>query len=116
MLSDSAIRKRAQRAHPTLTQCELCGSTQRLHRHHPDYSKPEEIQVVCIHCHPKMDMRDGTGRRKKPKDCVVCGTTFTHYSHSRVKCCSTECLSELGRRNALKRWGTRGPTNPTFLA
>lgn len=104
-LSGAAIRKRAQRAHPTLTQCEVCGSTERLHRHHPDYSKPEEIVVVCIHCHAKLDMRDGTGRRKKPKVCTVCQATFTDYSHTRVKTCSRQCLSEAHRRAAMKRWG-----------
>jgi hypothetical protein len=104
-LSGAAIRKRAQRAHPTLTRCELCGSAERLHRHHPDYAKPEEIVVVCIHCHAKMDLRDGTRRTKKPKVCTVCGATFTNYSHSRVKTCSRPCLSEAGRRAAMKRWG-----------
>jgi hypothetical protein len=105
MLSAAAIRKRAQRAHPTLKQCERCGSTERLHRHHPDYSKPEEIIVVCAKCHPALDAQDATRPTKKPKVCTICGATFTNYSHSRVKTCSKPCLSEAGRRAAMKRWG-----------
>ena len=27
--------------------CEKCGSTEKLHRHHPDYSKPLEIKILC---------------------------------------------------------------------
>lgn len=110
MLSGAAIRKRAQRAHPTLTQCELCGATERLHRHHPDYTKPEEIVVVCIHCHAQMDALDGTRRTKKVKVCAICEASFTNYSHSRVKTCSRRCLSEAGRRASMKRWGG-GTTN-----
>lgn len=108
-LSAAAIRKRAQRAHPTLKQCELCGATERLSRHHPDYSKPEEIVVVCLTCHPKLDAQDGTRASKKPKVCAVCGKEFTNYSHSRVKNCSPQCASEAGRRAAMKRWGGGTP-------
>lgn len=46
---------------------------------------------------------EGYRPRKAPKVCAVCGATFTEYSHSRVKTCSRECLSEAGRRNAAKR-------------
>ena len=104
-LSAAAIRKRAQRAHPTLKQCELCGATEKLSRHHPDYSKPEEIVVVCLRCHPKLDARDGTRTSRKSKVCATCGKEFTDYSHSRVKNCSPQCVSEAGRRAAMKRWG-----------
>lgn len=31
--------------------CESCGSTGRLHMHHPDYSKPLEVLTVCMPCH-----------------------------------------------------------------
>jgi protein-arginine kinase activator protein McsA len=109
-LSASAIRKRAQRAHPTMTRCERCGSTERLSRHHPDYSKPEEIVVLCSACHPQMDAADRTRRTKKPKVCAICGATFTNYSHSRVKNCSPPCAAEAGRRAAMKRWGGGTPS------
>jgi hypothetical protein len=32
-------------------KCEVCGSTVNLHRHHPDYMKPLEVQILCAHCH-----------------------------------------------------------------
>jgi hypothetical protein len=32
-------------------KCEVCGATEKLQRHHPDYSKPLEVQILCAHCH-----------------------------------------------------------------
>ena len=31
--------------------CERCGKNPAQHRHHPDYSKPSEVQLVCTKCH-----------------------------------------------------------------
>jgi hypothetical protein len=31
--------------------CEICGSTEKLQRHHKDYSKPLEIITLCSVCH-----------------------------------------------------------------
>lgn len=31
--------------------CEKCGATGKLHRHHPDYSKPLDVVVLCRACH-----------------------------------------------------------------
>jgi hypothetical protein len=36
---------------PRKGACERCGSTDRLHRHHPDYSKPLEVVTLCVPCH-----------------------------------------------------------------
>jgi protein-arginine kinase activator protein McsA len=113
MLSKAAIRKRAQRAHPKMTACSICGGTDRLHRHHPDYTKPETVVIVCCQCHATLDAEDGTRTTKAPKRCETCGATFTEYSHSRVKNCSPQCLSEAGRRNALKRWGGGALSHPS---
>ncbi len=33
--------------------CEICGSTEDLHRHHDDYSKPLEVIIMCKECHDK---------------------------------------------------------------
>lgn len=38
---------------PLGKKCEECGGTDRLHKHHPDYSKPEEIVTLCTPCHVK---------------------------------------------------------------
>lgn len=46
----------AQRACKSLamkTNCEDCGSTLNLQRHHPDYSKPLEFLTLCRDCHAK---------------------------------------------------------------
>lgn len=31
--------------------CVKCGSTENLVRHHPDYSKPLEVVILCRFCH-----------------------------------------------------------------
>lgn len=47
------INKFAQRYVLLGLKCEKCGSTENLGRHHPDYSKPLEIQTLCSSCHRK---------------------------------------------------------------
>jgi hypothetical protein len=32
-------------------QCEICGSIKNLERHHRDYCKPLEVNIVCKRCH-----------------------------------------------------------------
>lgn len=102
----AAGRKRAQRT-ITATACEDCPSTTDLTRHHrdgdPTNNAPENVAILCRSCHTKRHWAEGYRARKAPKTCTVCGKTFTKYSHSRVKTCSRECLSEAGRRNAAKR-------------
>jgi len=41
----------AQNHIPLQPFCEKCGSDQNLERHHPDYSKPLEVQTLCRSCH-----------------------------------------------------------------
>ena len=31
--------------------CEICHKDIAMHRHHSDYSKPLEVQLICIRCH-----------------------------------------------------------------
>jgi len=33
------------------SNCERCGSTEQLERHHPNYSKPLSIVTLCHKCH-----------------------------------------------------------------
>lgn len=33
--------------------CERCGAERHLRRHHADYTKPLEIEVLCQKCHAK---------------------------------------------------------------
>lgn len=35
--------------------CEHCGATGKIEMHHPDYSKPLEIEQLCRTCHIKAD-------------------------------------------------------------
>jgi hypothetical protein len=34
--------------------CERCGSTNSLERHHPDYSEPLKVMMLCRSCHSKL--------------------------------------------------------------
>jgi len=34
--------------------CEMCGTFEKLHRHHDDYSKPLDVKIVCASCHRKL--------------------------------------------------------------
>jgi hypothetical protein len=38
---------------PTENECSNCGGTDRLERHHEDYTKPLEIITLCKMCHSK---------------------------------------------------------------
>lgn len=96
----AAIWKAAQRAVQGVTKCERCGAVSKvLQRHHPDYSKPTEVIVLCPRCH--------AAAHKKPpyqSTCVVCGKPFVAASHRhRAKLCSPECQSEYFRRLAKAR-------------
>lgn len=101
-----AMRKRAQRA-IRLVACERCGATEDLQRHHPDRATPDVAEVLCQNCHTAEHMATGTWGKgpKQPRVCVVCGNTFMHGKRT-TKTCGRNCLSELGRRNALRRWRT----------
>ena len=102
-------RKRAQRAAPILKECQDCGATKKLQRHHPDYNKPDLFKVLCGPCHAKADQRDGHRRQKPKQKCTICKTMFLPKDSHSHKTCGKECLSEIGRRNAMKRW--HGPQN-----
>ena len=111
MVTKSALHKRAQRAYPQLIACVVCGTTSSLQRHHPNLNDALTVVILCQACHAREHVRLGTWGRgeKQAKTCAVCGKDFSDYSHTKVKTCSRTCLSELGRRNARKRWGSASP-------
>ena len=39
---------------PLASECEKCGDTEKLERHHPDYSRPREFQTLCHDCHKRV--------------------------------------------------------------
>ena len=108
MVTKYVLRKRAQRAYPRPNACERCGNTSSLQRHHPNLNDALSVVILCQACHVKEYVTHGSWGRgpRKEKVCVVCGKGFSDYSHSRVKTCGRECLTQLGRLNAFKRWGT----------
>ena len=102
----NTARRQAQRAFPDPKPCEKCGATESVQRHHPDITKPLEIVWLCQACHVAADMADGRwGKGPRPsKPCKVCGKLFTPSHSKKHNTCSRACLSEIGRRNAMKRW------------
>ena len=101
----NSVRKLAQLIAPNLEECEKCGATENLSRHHPDYSQPYRFEILCRPCHIKADIRDGHRKSKATRPCAVCKTEFLPSHSKKHKTCSAACLSEIGRLNAEKRWG-----------
>lgn len=63
--SKAASRKRAQRA-IKLTKCQRCNKGVKTQRHHEDYNKPLEVEILCQKCHTKEEMRlDRWGKKKR---------------------------------------------------
>lgn len=106
MTTKSTIRKASQRKFTLLGKsCERCGSTEKLQRHHRDYSSTDCV-ILCPKCHAKADQEDGFRQARQAKDCKVCGKSFIPSHSKNHVTCSAICLSELGRRNANKRWAS----------
>jgi len=103
-ISKAAIRKRAQRATPLAGEtCSRCGSANLLERHHPDYSRPTMVVILCAQCH-----HDGHAITRTLPPCTVCGGPIPAHRKTRnaTLCGSEQCRSEFGRMNAEKRWTT----------
>ena len=89
--------------------CESCGTGSNLQRHHPIY-EASAVQILCQSCHAALHVAEGTwgngpkDESKYIRDCVICGKTFQASHSKNGKTCSKDCLSELGRLNASKRW------------
>jgi hypothetical protein len=113
MPKKNTLRKAARKATAKVTACQVCGATGELERHHPDYSRPELVEVLCPPCHIKADQRDGTRATKQPKKCAHCGNEFIPTHSKKHSLCSDECRRIVGRMNAEKRWGKSGTPNRT---
>lgn len=101
------VRKAAQRAVSLAGKvCAECGSTARLQRHHQDYARPTDVVILCQVCHVKADQAMGSRKVKQPKACKVCGKAFIPCHSKKHNTCGAECLSAIGRMNAMKRWGS----------
>ena len=110
----ATVRKRSQRIDALSGKhCEQCGATGNLQRHHPSYES-ESFIVLCQTCHAKLHVELGTWGRgpRQTKHCAICGREFVPHHSKNHKTCSRECLSEIGRRNAAKRWGGSSQTSP----
>lgn len=65
-------------------KCEFCESTDKLERHHPDYSKPLEFLTLCKDCHELLHAELGNFGVVENEDSIVflnrhcdnCGKTF----------------------------------------
>jgi len=46
----------AMKKYPSLNgiTCQICNKKKAVHRHHEDYTKPEEVIFVCWECHGKL--------------------------------------------------------------
>ena len=38
---------------PNKNICDKCGTGSTIHKHHPDYSKPDYVLYLCISCHER---------------------------------------------------------------
>lgn len=105
-MNAATIRKQSQRLKSLSGEsCCMCGSIEKLQRHHRTYTA-EDFVIVCQPCHTQIHKADGSWGKgsRKIKDCAVCGKPFVPRHSTKHKTCSANCLSELGRLNALKRW------------
>jgi hypothetical protein len=73
---------------PLKSYCEVCGGTNDLQKHHPDYSRPLEVVTLCIKCHDVADkIRQLTAVQRAiilaNRHCETCGLTYPNCGKSR---------------------------------
>ena len=55
---------------PRPEACQQCGASGKLHRHHPDYSKPKLVEFLCSSCHGRRHREE----RNLPRAAVIPGS------------------------------------------
>lgn len=48
-----AVEQEVRMGRMTRQPCEYCGSTEQVHAHHDDYSKPLDVRWLCVSHHRK---------------------------------------------------------------
>lgn len=97
-------KKQAQYKVKIKGECVMCGKERALIRHHPDYSKPLEVILLCKNCHDEehMRLRDEkiptapqggapSGEDNIKIKCRFCGGEFDYnywVECERCKCCN----------------------------
>src|SRR5260370_14798419 len=67
--------RRALKAGKLIKQpCEVCGTTENIHAHHEDYSKPLDVRWLCASHHAGLHMAETIRRntRQGPQVCDIC--------------------------------------------
>ena len=49
------------------SQCEKCGSNKKLEKHHPNYSQPRKVIILCRSCHRNAEARIKTEQTRREK-------------------------------------------------
>ena len=92
-------------------ECETCGGTMTLQRHHIDRdplnNSLENMKILCQTCHKDEHQKAGDwGKGKVPEvKCEICGKAFQPKRRRRsILCGSAECTKQKGKLSAALRW------------
>jgi hypothetical protein len=59
LLARKRVRSRVRRGTLVPGPCAQCGSTEQIHAHHEDYSRPLDVAWLCMPCHKAVHKRRG---------------------------------------------------------
>lgn len=101
-----ASRKKAQRTVSLAGKsCAMCGKTTSLNRHHHDYTKATDVEIVCRSCHMDEHREEFSrvgvlsamkrwGNLNRDRICKNCGDQF-RYVRARQTTCGRSCGNTL---------------------